>query len=200
MPMVMRIIPTATNWTAATSSRLLLKGSLVTNTGVTISTGPANKGGASSILAANGYLPSIFFDLNSSVIALKYNETLASIALVMRNNPDIKFDISGNLRFTREWWLQCETLKTPRWSSENHLVKKYNIDASRLNITSLERKNQSQKDHPMNRRVDFKVLNKFYESIMRGSLLRGSFFGCWLMVDGCWFLCFGFVFRVVCSC
>ena len=66
------------------------KGTLVNNTGVTIPTGPAGSraGGASSVMAANGYLPSIFFELNSDVIDKKYHETLASIALVMKANPD----------------------------------------------------------------------------------------------------------------
>ena len=133
------------------------KGSLVTNTGVTIPTGPANKGGASSVLAANGYLPSIFFDLNSAIIAPKYNETLASIALVMRNNPDIKFEISGNCDSRASDDYNVKLGKRRAEAVKNHLVKKYGIDASRLTIMSLGKKDPITKDHPMNRRVDFKV-------------------------------------------
>ena len=177
--------------TAATSSRLLLKEVWLPIQELLFPTGPANKGGTSSILAANGYLPSIFFDLNSSVIAPKYNETLASIALVMRNNPDIKFDISGN----------CDSRASDDynlWNSENAALKQWKITCEKNTISTqtvwtslhLERKNQSQKitDESSCWLQSFWI--NFYESIMRGSLLRAPFFlvvGWWLMVVGMWF-------------
>ncbi|HNS13207.1 MAG TPA: OmpA family protein [Bacteroidia bacterium] len=133
------------------------KGSLVTNTGVTIPTDPSNRGGAASILAANGYLPSIFFDLNSAVISKKYDETLASIALVMRNNPDITFEITGNCDSRASSDYNIKLGKRRAEAVKNHLIKKYGIDASRLDITSLGKNDPITKDHPMNRRVDFKV-------------------------------------------
>ncbi|MBP6335228.1 MAG: OmpA family protein [Bacteroidia bacterium] len=133
------------------------KGSLVTGVGVAIPTGPSTKGGAASILATNGYLPSIFFDLNSAVIDKKYDETLASIALVMRSNPDISFEITGNCDSRASSDYNIKLGKRRAESVKNHLIKKYNIDASRLVITSLGKNDPITKDHPMNRRVDFKV-------------------------------------------
>lgn len=132
------------------------KGTLVTNQGVTIPTA-ATKGGASSVMAANGYLPSIFFDLNSAVIDPKYNEILASIALVMRNNPDVNFDVIGNCDARADSDYNLKLGKRRAEAVKNHLVKKYGIDASRLSTTSLGKNDPITKDHPMNRRVDFQV-------------------------------------------
>ncbi|REJ81674.1 MAG: hypothetical protein DWQ44_11125 [Bacteroidetes bacterium] len=134
------------------------KGTLVNSQGVTIPTGPATqRGGASSILAANGYLPSIFFDINSAVIDKKYDETLANIALVMKSNPDVKFEVIGNCDSRASSDYNIKLGKRRAEAVKNHLVKKYNIDASRLSITSLGKNDPITKDHPMNRRVDFKV-------------------------------------------
>lgn len=133
------------------------KGSLVTSQGVTIPTGPATKAGASSIMATNGYLPSIFFDLNSAVISKKYDETLASIALVMRSNPDLSFEITGNCDARASSDYNIKLGKRRAEAVKNHLIKKYGVDASRLDITSLGKNDPITKDHPMNRRVDFKV-------------------------------------------
>lgn len=134
------------------------KGSLVTNSGVTIPTGPASKGGSASILAANGFLPSIFFDLNSAIIDPKYNETLADIALVMKNNPDVKFEVIGNCDARASDSYNQKLGKRRAESVKNHLVKKYAIDPSRLSISSLGKNSPITKDHPINRRVDFKVV------------------------------------------
>jgi len=133
------------------------KGSLVTNQGVTIPPASTTKGGAASILAANGYLPSIFFDLNSAVISKKYDETLASIALVMRNNPDVQFEIQGNCDSRASSDYNIKLGKRRAESVKNHLIRKYSIDPGRLHITSLGKNDPITKDHPMNRRVDFKV-------------------------------------------
>ncbi|MCC7233386.1 MAG: OmpA family protein [Bacteroidia bacterium] len=133
------------------------KGSLVNNTGVTIPTGPSAKGGSASILAANGYLPSIFFDLNSAVIEPKYNETLASIALVMKNNPDLKFELSGNTDKRASDEYNMKLGKRRAEAVKDHLVKKYGIDASRLDVVSLGKRETITRDYRMNRRVDFKV-------------------------------------------
>jgi len=133
------------------------KGSLVSASGVTIPTGPATKGGSASIMATNGYLPSIFFDLNSAVISKKYDETLASIALVMRSNPDLVFEITGNCDSRASSEYNIKLGKRRAEAVKNHLIKKYGVSASRLDITSLGKNDPITQDHPMNRRVDFKV-------------------------------------------
>lgn len=130
------------------------KGSLVTATGAAIPTaGP----GSSSTAVLTGYIPSVFFDLNSSVITPKYHEMLADIALVMRNNPSIKFEVIGN----------CDTRAAESYNNElgqnraqavrDHLMKRYSIDESRLVVVSKGKTDPITQDHAMNRRVDFKV-------------------------------------------
>jgi OOP family OmpA-OmpF porin len=74
------------------------KGTLVTSQGVTIpvSKMATEEGGNSALNVGAGWLPSVFFELNSSVIQKKYNETLAAIGLIMKNNPGLKFEVIGN--------------------------------------------------------------------------------------------------------
>ena len=136
------------------------KGTLVNNTGVTIPTGPAGSraGGASSVMAANGYLPSIFFELNSDVIDKKYHETLASIALVMKANPDLKFELNGNcdIRANVDYNIKLGLRRAE--NVKKHLVDRYGIDAARLQTVSLGKNSPITQEHRMNRRVDFRVL------------------------------------------
>lgn len=130
------------------------KGTLVSGTGVTIpTTGPSTN--TSAVLT--GYIPSVFFDVNSAVVTPKYYELLADIALVLKNNPSIKFNLIGN----------CDTRATESYNQKlgekraeavkKHLVKKYNIDESRLSIITRGKDNPITQDHSMNRRVDFSV-------------------------------------------
>jgi OOP family OmpA-OmpF porin len=130
------------------------KGTLVTANGTTIpTTGPAS----SSSAVLTGYIPSVFFDVNSAVITPKFYEMLADIALVLKNNPGIKFNLIGN----------CDTRATESYNQKlgekraeavkSHLVKKYNIEESRLNIVTRGKDSPITADHSMNRRVDFSV-------------------------------------------
>jgi len=130
------------------------KGSLVTGTGVTIPTaGPSSN--TSTVLT--GYIPSVFFDVNSAVVTPKYYEMLADIALVLKNNPSIKFNVIGN----------CDTRATESYNQalgekraeavKKHLVKKYSIDESRISVVTRGKDSPITTDHAMNRRVDFVV-------------------------------------------
>lgn len=136
------------------------KGTLVNNTGVTIPVAPAGarSGGASSVMAANGYLPSIFFELNSDVIEQKYHETLASIALVMKANPDLKFELNGNcdIRANADYNIKLGLRRAEQ--VKKHLIDRYGIDGARLKTVSLGKNSPITQDHKMNRRVDFRVL------------------------------------------
>ncbi|MBL0105190.1 MAG: OmpA family protein [Bacteroidetes bacterium] len=138
------------------------KGSLVNNQGITIQTAQTEaekqKSGSSSIMASSGYLPSIFFDLNSDLIATKYDETLASIALVMMKNPDLKFMISGNCDARASSDYNAKLGKRRAEAVKRHLVKRYKIDPSRLSTESLGKAQPITGAHPMNRRVDFSVV------------------------------------------
>lgn len=135
------------------------KGSLVSKQGITIPVAAKGKGtGGSSVLASNGWLPSIFFDLNSDEIAVKYNETLATIALIMKNNPDLSLKIVGNCDFRSSIDYNIKLGKRRADAVKKHLIKKYKIDSKRLTIETLGKNDPlTNQDHRMNRRVDFKV-------------------------------------------
>jgi len=136
------------------------KGTLVNNQGITI---PVNKkeneeGGNSSLNIGAGYLPSVFFDFNQSVILKKYNETLASIGMVMKNNPSLKFELIGNCDTRANEEYNIKLGKRRAQAVKDHLVKRYGIDPSRITITTKGKKEPiTDKDHAMNRRVDFRV-------------------------------------------
>lgn len=133
------------------------KGSLVTKLGIAIPVAKG-KGGGSSVMATNGWLPSIFFELNSDEISLKYNETMATIALILRNNPDVNLQIIGNCDFRSSYDYNIKLGKRRAEAVKKHLVRKYKIDARRLTIESLGKNDPiTEQDHRMNRRVDFKV-------------------------------------------
>lgn len=137
------------------------KGALVATGGQTIQNGPGVvKGGESSIMASSGYLPSIFFALDSYEINKKYDETLASIALVMKKNPDLKFILTGNcdLRASVEYNTKLGLNRAE--AVKKHLVKRYNIDPSRLSTTTLGKTEPITGTQPMNRRVDLTVDDK----------------------------------------
>ena len=137
------------------------KGSLINNQGVTIQNGPGvKKGGESSVMTSNGYLPSVFFDLNSDVIQKKYDETLADIALVMKKNPDVKFLLTGNcdLRASVEYNIKLGQRRAE--AVKKHLVKRYNINPARLSTSTLGKNDPITGNHPINRRVDFSVVEE----------------------------------------
>lgn len=135
------------------------KGSLVTKSGITIPTAPKAKGGGASVMATSGWLPSIFFDLNSAEIAAKYNETLATIALILRNNPDINLKIVGNCDFRSSYDYNVKLGKRRAEAVKKHFLRKYNIDPKRLQIETLGKNDPiTNQDHRMNRRVDFVVV------------------------------------------
>jgi OOP family OmpA-OmpF porin len=130
------------------------KGTLVTATGITIPTaGP----GSTSSTVLTGYIPSVFFELNSTAINPKFNEQLAEMALVLKNNPSIKFELLGNCD-QRGGETFNKTLGEKRASAvKNHLVKKYSIDESRLMVVSKGKESPITDEHSKNRRVDFRV-------------------------------------------
>ncbi len=137
------------------------KGALVATGGQTIQNGPGVvKGGGSSIMASSGYLPSIFFALDSYEVTKKYDETLASIALVMKKNPDLKFVLTGNcdLRASVEYNTKLGERRAE--AVKKHLVKRYNIDPARLSTATLGKTDPITGTQPMNRRVDFSVDDK----------------------------------------
>ncbi|CAN5523983.1 hypothetical protein BH11BAC1_BH11BAC1_06890 [soil metagenome] len=130
------------------------KGTLVSGTGITI---PTSGPGSVSSSVVTGYIPSVFFDVNSAVVTPKFYEMLADIALILKNNPSIKFDLVGNCD-TRATENYNKTLGEKRAEAvRNHLVKRYTIEESRLNVVTNGKDSPITADHAMNRRVDFRV-------------------------------------------
>ncbi|MEO8087659.1 MAG: OmpA family protein, partial [Bacteroidota bacterium] len=122
------------------------KGTLVSGTGVTI---PTSGPGSVSSSVVTGYIPSVFFDVNSAVVTPKFYEMLADIALILKNNPSIKFDIVGNCD-TRATENYNKTLGEKRAEAvRNHLVKRYTIDESRLNLVTNGKDSPITTDHAM---------------------------------------------------
>ena len=131
------------------------KGTLVTGSGVTIPTaGPASN--TSTVMT--GYVPSVFFDVNSTVVSPKFNEMLANIALILKNNPSIKFDLIGNCDISSSESYNKALGEKRANAVKDHMIKRYSIDASRLNVVSRgEESPITNSDYRMNRRVDFVV-------------------------------------------
>ncbi|MCX6290856.1 MAG: OmpA family protein [Bacteroidetes bacterium] len=137
------------------------KGTLVSNQGITIPVGKQQneQGGNSALNVGSGYLPSVFFELDKAVIQKKYNETLASIGMVMKNYPDLKFELVGNcdIRANEDYNIKLGMRRAQ--AVKDHLVKRYGIDPSRMTITTKGKKEPiTSQDHAMNRRVDFRVV------------------------------------------
>lgn len=131
------------------------KGKLVNFQGITIKMDdPANGGGG-----AVSYLPSVFFDTNSSEVKSQYKDRILVVARAMKANPELKIMISGNTDITASEQYNDKLGLKRAEAVKNHLVKVYGIDAARLSTESKGEKeplaNTSNK--PMNRRVDFSV-------------------------------------------
>ncbi len=130
------------------------KGSLVNFQGMTI---PVTSATSATAMSA-GFLPSIFFDLNSSGIKTNQQDRMVVIARMMKANPDVKIVITGNADITGSEKLNM-TLGLKRADSvKNHLIKHYGIDAARITTESKgEQEPLASKLNPMNRRVDFRI-------------------------------------------
>ncbi len=136
------------------------KGSLVNKQGITIPTNKAlnEEGGNSALNVGSGWLPSIFFELDKSIIQKKYDETLATIGLIMKSNPSLKFEVIGNCDTRANVEYNTKLGMRRAESVKKHLVKRYGIDPSRMTTRTQGKDDPiTDMDHAMNRRVDFKV-------------------------------------------
>jgi OOP family OmpA-OmpF porin len=104
------------------------------------------------------YLPSVFFAYNSMTVADVYNETLASIALVLKNNPNINMNVVGHCDAkASEGYNQKLGMKRAE-AVKSVLMKKFHIDGARLNATTKGESDMLSKNDPrMDRRVDFSI-------------------------------------------
>jgi OOP family OmpA-OmpF porin len=142
-------------------------GSLVNFQGITLAKpGEFGKDGLTGASGTNGtngtgYLPSVFFDLGSSIVKSIYNDRVLVIAKVMKANPAINVMISGNCD-VRGGDNENQKLGMRRAEKvKDILVKEFGIDAARLSTESKgETEPMASKLNAMNRRVDFTVVKK----------------------------------------
>jgi outer membrane protein OmpA-like peptidoglycan-associated protein len=121
------------------------------------------------------YFPSIYFNLGSAIVGNSNENRIATMALILKNNPDIKLNVVGH----------TDNIGTPRFNKRlglkranaviNYLVVNYNVDINRLSaITKGEENPLSDatqisgglegmvKENTLaeiNRRVDFEIAN-----------------------------------------
>lgn len=131
------------------------KGKLVNFQGVTIEMDPA-KGAATSV----SFLPSVFFDLNSSAVKQVYKDRILVVARALKSNPDLKIMITGNTDITGTEPANDKLGQRRADAVKDHLVKVYGIDAARLSTETKGEKDPmaNKTNNPMNRRVDFSVV------------------------------------------
>tara|TARA_B110000003_G_scaffold274832_1_gene315808 strand:- start:2739 stop:4382 length:1644 start_codon:yes stop_codon:yes gene_type:complete len=144
-------------------------GTMVNQFGVNIS--------STTYVSAGGmiYFPSIYFNLGSAIVGNSNENRIATMALMLKNNPDIKLNVVGH----------TDNIGTPRFNKRlglkranaviNYLVVNYNVDINRLSaITKGEENPLSDatqisgglegmvKENTLaeiNRRVDFEIAN-----------------------------------------
>ena len=139
------------------------KGMLIDARGIGIP-GMKTEGGkttyASSGTADNVYIPSIYFPINSKVVGSSNDQALASVALILKNNPDIKLNVVGHADAKGSEPYNDKLASQRAEAVKNALVKRFNVDASRLSVTTkgeTDPLSVQKNDFHVNRRVDFVV-------------------------------------------
>jgi outer membrane protein OmpA-like peptidoglycan-associated protein len=117
----------------------------------------------------NWFLPIIHFDLDRSNIKPEYFPELLQVATVLRNNPSMKLVVTGHtdIRASESYNMGLSQRRAD--AAIDHLVRKYNIDRSRLQVeakgettvlvTGLPDSYVPSKERAqgVNRRVEFRV-------------------------------------------
>ena len=107
----------------------------------------------------SAYWPSVYFDVNSSKIMQGSQTSLASVAMMLKNNKDIRLTISGNCDKTGSEKLNTTLGQKRADAVKDSLVKNYGIDASRLSASSKGKGEPLNSNaNSVNRRVDFSVV------------------------------------------
>lgn len=106
------------------------------------------------------YLPSVYFPFNSATVSAANEERLATIAIAMKNNPDISISLVGNadVRGTEEYNMQLSRRRAE--AVKQKLVQIFNIDGGRISIESQGEGTplaQPRENYSLNRRVDVNI-------------------------------------------
>lgn len=135
------------------------KGALVNFQGTTIpvNSSTSAKGG----MMSTGYLPSVFFETDKSVVRTNQQDRLLVIARMMKSNETINIIITGNTDVIGSEQSNLKLGQKRADSVKNHLVKHYGIDAARITTESKGKQEPiANKVNSMNRRVDIKIAEK----------------------------------------
>lgn len=136
------------------------QGALVNFQGITINAAPTSSTSTTVTSGGgSGYLPSVFFKTGSASVDYSNYERLATIAQVMKANPNVKVNVVGNADKTGSESINMEISKRRAQSVVDHLVKIYGISASRFNVVAKGSQAPLASDgaSSVNRRVDFEV-------------------------------------------
>lgn len=128
------------------------KGTLVNFKGISVAS--AGNGGS----GVGGYLPSVYFGFNSATVSAANQERLATIALTMKKNPNLKVTITGHAdsRGTEEYNKNLSLRRAQ--AVVKQLVQVYGIDESRLTAESMGKGSPLAKgNYSINRRADVNV-------------------------------------------
>lgn len=114
---------------------------------------PTSSGGEAA------YWPSVYFNLGSAKVMAGSNSAIATVAMTLKNNPDLKVTITGNADKTGTEKLNTELGQKRADAVKDALVKQYGIDAARLTTaTKGESELLNSANNSVNRRVDFSVM------------------------------------------
>jgi len=117
--------------------------------------------GKSIIIKSNttsAYWPSVYFDVNSPKMMSGSNASLASVAMMLKSNPDIKLTLNGNCDKTGSEKMNTALGQKRADNVKDALVKQYGIDASRLSTSTKGKADPlNSNTNSVNRRVDFTV-------------------------------------------
>lgn len=104
-------------------------------------------------------LPSIYFASGENKISAKHYKTLDYIALVLKNNPSINYNIIGVCDNSGSLQYNLSLSKRRAETVKRYLERNYNINPGRLSINTIGTYDSVQGNSQMSRRVDFKVRN-----------------------------------------
>ena len=108
--------------------------------------------------AESAYWPSVYFDVNSSKIMSGSQSALASVAMMLKANGDVKLNITGNCDKTGSEKMNSTLGQKRADAVKDALVKQYGVDAGRLSTSSKGKAELlNNKTNSVNRRVDFTV-------------------------------------------
>jgi outer membrane protein OmpA-like peptidoglycan-associated protein len=105
------------------------------------------------------FLPSVYFDLNSSTVKRVQRDRLVTVAQAMKANTDIKIVVTGHTDNTGSEDYNTKLGQKRADAVKDHLVSVYGIDAGRITAESkgLSAPLANEANRGMNRRVDFSV-------------------------------------------